>query len=445
MPTTEYASTFPVPRAELADWHRRPGALERMLPPWEETEVERRSGDLEQGEVRLRIPVGPLKLGWTATHEAGVPGEWFRDRQTDGPFRSFVHTHHFEEDPIGSRLRDEIEWASAAPDWLLRPRMDRGFRFRHHRLGEDLRRHHGVRPRRIVVAGATGLVGSELVAFLGGGGHQVDRMVRRSAGPGEIAWDPEAGTLDPGALEGADAVIVLSGASVATRWSDAARADILRSRVTTTDLVARTLASLDRKPSVLIVASAVGWYGDHRGAPLDESSPPGTKGFLHEVCAAWEAAAEPARAAGIRVVHPRIGVALSPRGGALAELLTPARLGLGGPVGDGRQPFPWIALDDLLYLLHWLLDAPVSGPVNAVAPNRVDQRTFAAALGKVLGRPAGLPLPAAAVQLGFGAMGKEVLLGGAEIEPRVARDAGFRWSFPDLEPALRFLLGAESK
>lgn len=443
MSTAVYTSVVPVPRAELAAWHARPGALERMLPPWDATEVVSRSGDLAAGEVRLRVPVGPLSLGWTATHEGGVPGEWFRDRQSDGPFRSFVHTHRFADDPAGARLSDELEWTSAAPDWALRPRLDRTFRFRHVRLAEDLRRHHGVRPRRIVVAGASGLVGQELVAFLGGGGHRVDRLVRRAAGPGEIAWDPDAGTLDAAALEGADAVIVLSGASVATRWTDAARAEIVRSRVATTGLVARTLAGLSRPPPVLIVASAVGWYGDHRGAPLDEASAPGTAGFLHEVCAAWEAAADPARAAGIRVVHPRIGVVLTPRGGALGQLLLPARLGLGGPLGDGTQPFPWIAMDDLVHLLHWALDAPVSGPLNAVAPTRVDQRGFAATLGEVLGRPAGLPLPAAAVKLGFGRMGEEVLLQGAVLDPRVAREGGFRWSFPELAPALRFLLGVD--
>jgi hypothetical protein len=293
---------------------------------------------------------------------------------------------------------------------------------------------------RVAVTGATGLVGSALVTALRAAGHRVDRVSRRPPRPGttDIQWDPARGRLDPRALEGADAVVHLAGESIAAgRWTASAKARIRESRVGGTRLVADTLAGLDRRPRVLVSASAIGYYG-HRGSEaLTEDSPPGT-GFLAEVARAWEAAADPARAAGIRVVHPRLGIILAGQGGALPQMLRPFRLGLGGPIGGGRQYWSWIALADVIRVVELVLAVEsFAGPVNAVAPAPVTNREFARALGRALARPTLVPLPAPAVRLLMGEMGQALLLDSARVLPRRLERAGFRFRHPDLASALR--------
>lgn len=297
---------------------------------------------------------------------------------------------------------------------------------------------------RIAVTGATGLIGRALVRALAAAGHRVDRVSRRAPAPGstDVQWDPERGRLDPQALAGIDAAVHLAGESIAAgRWTSTVRARIRESRVGGTRLLAATLARLDPPPRVLVSASAVGYYGDRGDEPLDEASPPGS-GFLADVAREWEAAAEPARAAGIRVVTPRIGLVLAREGGALGRMLLPFRLGLGGVVGSGRQYWSWITLPDLVRVLERALeDASLAGPVNAVAPGPVTNREFTRTLGRVLGRPAVLPLPAAAVRVLLGEMGEALLLGGARVLPRRLERAGFQFQHPGLEGALRAVLG----
>jgi uncharacterized protein (TIGR01777 family) len=234
----------------------------------------------------------------------------------------------------------------------------------------------------------------------------------------------------------------LAGESLsAHRWTEAQKARIRDSRTDGTRLIAEGLAQLERPPRVLVSASAVGYYGDAGAAPLDESAPPG-EGFLPEVCQAWEEAASPARARGLRVVNARLGVVLSPAGGALAKMLPAFRLGAGGPIGSGEQVMSWIALDDVLYaILRLIIDPRLEGPVNLTAPLAVTQRELAATLGAVLHRPSRLPLPAAAVRVMFGELGEAVLLGGARVQPRRLSEVGFAFTRPRLEDALRHLLG----
>jgi len=299
-------------------------------------------------------------------------------------------------------------------------------------------------PQRVVITGASGLVGSSLAGFLATRGHRVDGLVRRppEAGSTDIRWDPATGTIDAAALEGADAVVHLAGESIAAgRWTPAHKRVVLRSRTDGTRLLAETLARLRRPPRVLISASAVGYYGDRGAEPLSEDSAAG-RGFLADVCQAWEAAADPARRAGIRVVHPRIGMVLAAAGGALARMLTPFKLGLGGVVGNGRQYMSWIALDDLVGALHHLIFTDsISGPVNAVAPGPVTNREFTKTLSRVLRRPTLVPLPAPMVRLLFGEMGQALLLDGARVLPARLQASGFRFLYPDLESALRSELG----
>ena len=291
----------------------------------------------------------------------------------------------------------------------------------------------------VVLTGASGLIGSALAPALESAGHQV-RCLRHG-----VDWDPAAGTIEKAAFDGAEAVIHLAGQSLAQRWSAALKVQIRASREAGTRLIAKTLAGLANPPKVLLSASAVGWYGDGGDRELDEDAAGGT-GFLAEVCAAWEAAAEPARAAGIRVAHPRLGVVLSAWGGALAKMLPPFRLGLGGRLGSGRQWMSWITLDDAVAaLMHLLGDERLAGPVNLAAPQPVTNAAFTAALGQALGRPAIAAVPAAALRLLMGEMADEMLLASQRAVPKRLLAAGFEFRWPQLPAALSGLLAPEAQ
>jgi uncharacterized protein (TIGR01777 family) len=298
----------------------------------------------------------------------------------------------------------------------------------------------------ILVSGSTGLIGSSLVPFLTTGGHRVVRMVRTldRAGEDVVSWDPAGGQLDASRLEGLDAVVHLAGENLATRrWNAEQKARIRHSRVESTRLLCQALGQLKNPPRVLISASAVGYYGSRGDSWLDENSTSG-EGFLAEVCRGWEAASQPAASAGIRVVNLRLGVVLSPDGGALASMLTPFRLGLGGPIGSGEQFMSWIALDDVLGAIYHALATPgVQGPMNAVAPHPVTNREFTKTLGHVLWRPTIFPLPAFVARLAFGEMAEALLLASVRVQPRALLSTGYRFRSPTLEPALRHLLGRE--
>jgi len=298
---------------------------------------------------------------------------------------------------------------------------------------------------RILFAGSTGLIGPALVPFLSASGHAVIRLVRSEAPPaGAIErWDPEAGTLDRAALEGLEAVVHLAGEDISRGgWTAAKKARIRQSRVEGTALLARTLASLDRPPAVLACASAIGYYGDRGDETLTEESAPGS-GFLASVCRDWEAAAAPAAEAGMRVLHLRFGVVLSAAGGALARMLGPFRMGMGGPIGSGRQYVSWIAMDDVLEAINHLLSNPtLHGPVNVASPKAVTQLEFARMLGRVLGRPTVLAVPAFGMRLMFGEMATEVLLASQRLEPAGLLSSGYEFRYPELEPALRHVLAA---
>ena len=298
----------------------------------------------------------------------------------------------------------------------------------------------------IVLSGSHGLIGSALASVLAGRGHRVIRLVRGrpASSPQEIGWDPAAGTIDGRALEGAEAVIHLAGASVAKgRWTAARKALIRESRVGSTRLLARTLARLTRRPRVLICASAVGYYG-HRGDEiLVEESVPG-QGFLAEVCQEWEAAAEAARQAGIRVVHLRTGLVLAPAGGALATMLPVFRLGLGGRFGSGRQWMSWITLDDEVdAIAHALNRDTLQGPVNLVSPQPVTNREFTSTLARILRRPAVFAVPGAALRVVIGEAAGE-LLGSQRAHPARLLGGGYTFRYPELDAGLRHLLAAGS-
>jgi uncharacterized protein (TIGR01777 family) len=454
MPRIHSVSAMPVSRDALYAWHARPGAFGRLAPPWQDMHGLEQQGGIENGaRTRFVVRKGPLNLEWVALHENHIAGQCFTDVQERGPFASWRHDHRFVSLGEGtSRLEDTVQYelpGGALGRWVagraIEADLARLFTFRHERTRTDLQRHARFAEAghlRILVTGASGLVGRALVPFLTTGGHEVVRLVRRRPGPGELAWDPERGQLDPEALEGFDAVVHLAGEGIADgRWSASRKASILASREQGTDLLARTLAGLKRPPSVLVAASAIGYYGARDDESVDEESPAG-EGFLAEVCRRWEQATLPAKAAGIRVVNLRTGIVLTPTGGALARMLPPFQVGLGGPVGSGKQGMSWIGLDDLVGAIQFSLFTPsLAGPVNATAPAPESSLAFARTLGKVLGRPAVLPLPSAAVIALFGEMGQALLLDGARVLPTRLLDAGFEFECPLLEGALRREMG----
>jgi len=292
--------------------------------------------------------------------------------------------------------------------------------------------------RSVAITGATGLIGGALGAHLRAQGWTV-RGISRS-GDEAIRWDPAAGELDGAALEGVDAVVHLAGENVAGRWSDAKKRRIMESRVKGTTLIAQTLAGLERPPSVLVSASATGYYGDRGDDRLTEAEPSG-EGFLAEVCVAWEASAAPAAAAGIRVVHPRIGIVLAGEGGALAAMKTPFKMGVGGKIGSGEQLMPWVHIDDIVHMIAFALErSELSGPFNAVAPAPVTNAAFTKALGKVLSRPTFMPLPGGLAKLAMGEAADEMLLSSTGAVPSVLQSLGYEWRHPELHGALQAAL-----
>ena len=411
---------------------------------------------LERGSrVTLRLSLGPFGIRWIAEHGASVAGRSFIDRQVAGPFAEWEHRHCFEPAVAGkTTLIDDVRyelpggWFALPARPFARRELERLFAYRQRVTAVDLGWHrlYGGKPMKVAVTGATGLVGSALVPFLLGGGHEVVPLRRTSGASGgdggAPGWDPRTGALSAGVADGLDAVIHLAGENIAAgRWTAARKARIRDSRVHGTRQLAEALAGLADPPQTLVVASAIGFYGDRSDAVLDESSAPG-EGFLPDVCQAWEAASAPAREVGIRVVHLRIGIVLTPAGGALGQMLFPFRMGVGGVIGSGRQYMSWVALDDVLGgVLHALRAEDLAGPVNMVAPNPVTNREFTKTLGRVLRRPTIFPLPAFGARLAFGEMADALLLASTRVDPARLREGGFAFGHPHLEDALRHVLG----
>ena len=453
-----YSSELPASASAAFDWHLRPGAFERLAPPWQRVQVLKRSGSIQAGgQVLVRVYSSPMPTTWLVEHHDFIPGKQFADRLMQGPFKAWRHQHRIEPvDEHTCKLTDHIEYAlpmgglgSALGGGMVKRELERTFAYRHQLLAADLKaqqaaRDAGLGPLRIGLTGAHGLIGESLTDLLTTTGHTVipiTRAASRSAGHDIIIWDPRASSLDPAAFQKVDAVIHLAGESIMGRWNAAKKQRIRDSRVQGTSLLAKTLASLDSKPRAFICASAIGYFGDRGDESLTEQSPPG-QGFLADVCRQWEDAAQPAADAGIRVAHARFGLVLHPQGGGLKQILPIFKLGLGGVLGSGDQFWSWVSLNDVTAILHQALyDDRLAGPINVVSPEPPTNRAFTKTLGRVLRRPTVFPVPRFAARAVIGPFADEGLLASQRVIPEKLTRANYRFRDPQLEPALRLMLG----
>lgn len=460
MNTQSFQRTLTIPASvgELFAWHERDGAFERLTPPWESVRVIDRKGTIHDSDTTtLQMKVGPFKIRWVAEHHDFKLNEQFCDLQVKGPFRHWDHTHRFEGSENTATLTDHIAIAlpGGAIGRLLGGRsvtrkLARVFAYRHRLFRQDVEAHHQHREAptmHVAITGASGLIGSSLQALLTTGGHRVTSLVRRKAASDrEAQWDPATGLVDLDALKDVDAVIHLAGDNIAQgRWTQAKKQKIRDSRVAATDNLVSSFSKLSKTPRIFICASAIGFYGDRGTETLDENAAVGD-GFLAEVVKDWEQAATTATSLGCRVVLARLGVVLSPAGGALKKMLTPFKFGVGGRIGSGQQMMSWVSLNDAVGAIHHaLMNDTIEGPMNVTSPAAVTNRTFTKTLATTLRRPAIFPMPAFAAKLIFGEMAEELLLSSTHVTPTKLTNTGYVFREPELGEALRWMLGGMSE
>jgi uncharacterized protein (TIGR01777 family) len=439
---------------KVFDWHMRDGAFERLSPPWESVSLEDPGTGVTEGSRRVvATRMGPLSSRWVMRHEDVRPGRQFVDVMERGPFSEWHHTHSFIDSGPGEsiledRIRFRLPWGAignAVAGAYVEKQLTRLFGYRHRITVDDLnadRKAKELGNMRILMTGATGLIGSSLTPFLTTGGHAVTGLRRGKGDSGSKSWDPATGAIDPDAVDCADAIIHLAGENIgAGRWTESRKRELRDSRVGPTRALCEALAKLDSPPRILIVASAIGYYGNRGDEWLDETSKPG-KSFLADLVRDWEQATEAAVQKGIRVVNLRFGIILTPKGGALQKLLLPFKLFVGGVIGSGQQYWSWVGIDDVIGAIHHALtDSSLQGPVNVVAPHPVTNREFTMTLARVLSRPAILPLPAFAARLALGEMADELLLASSRIRPTKLQASSYQFRNSDLEQTLRHLLG----
>lgn len=452
------SSSIHVPVQELEAWHHAPGAFQRLTPPWERLRIIEEPAEIADGtQAVISMKAGPFWTKWIAEHQDCLPGESFTDVQVKGPFAHWKHIHRFQSayDADRSTLTDDIEFRMPM-GWLgnvfggpfVRRKLERTFRYRHAMTTMDLERRANEpsgqdRALTVLITGATGMVGTALEAFLRMRGHRVRRVTRDPKRPTDVQWDISAGEMDLSSDEKLDAVVHLAGENIASgRWSAKRKKRILESRRQGTRLLCKTLASLDCPPKVLVSASGANYYEQGTDEFQDEAAPQGNS-FLSDVCKVWEEETASAKSAGIRVVNMRLGVIISPAGGALAKMLPAFQLGVAGRLGSGDQRMAWIALDDVIDIMHRAIqDERYEGAVNAVAPQSPTNREFTKTLAKALRRPALIPVPSLALKAAFGKeMANETLLADLAIAPGKLEQLGYPYRFPDIDGALRFTLG----
>lgn len=466
MPVFEKTCDFDFPVEGLFQYHANPGALARLVPPWQSVVVEKRSDSLEVGsEVELTMRMMGIPMRWLARHTQLHPPNSFTDVQVRGPFRSWTHQHLFSSlSSTSSRLTDRIHFDSGI--WGVRPVADRAivgmlktvFDYRHQTTLSDMlfKRYLDTqcktsgRSLRIAVTGSTGMIGRRLVDLIAVMGHQPVCIVRSSnvshreqlpVNAQVVSFDKQSGFSDLNIANGLHAVIHLGGKSIASaRWSQAVKSELIDSREKHTAELVRHLGALEQPPEAFVCASGVGLYGERGSDPVVEDDPPGDD-FLATMAMKWESAAMSYQKYG-RVAIGRLGVVLHPREGALNRMLLPFKMGIGGPLGSGRQYWSWIDIDDAASaFLYLAMNSDCSGPFNLVSPDTVTNRAFSKVLATVLHRPCLIPTPAIALRLALGEMADALLLTSTRAMPDRLLHAGFPFRGRTLEDSLRRILG----
>jgi len=465
MYTFKKLSSLACSQEQLFQYHANPGALNRLIPPWESVVIEKRGDSLSVNtEVVLRNSLFGIPLRWHARHTQLDAPRYFQDIQLSGPFKTWIHDHRFEEaGGDASVLQDSVQYEMKIEPFgklglpLVRSKLEAMFAYRHDTTKADLmlqaflRERVGNKRMRVGITGSSGLIGRRLVDLLSVLGHHVVRILRPSSqdrpldfalNAESVVWSEASGFSNPGAMEGLDAVVHLSGQGIASsRWNNATKQAIRNSRVQGTRSLVEGLCKLGSPPKALVCASGVGVYGDREAEVLDESAPAGND-FLADLARDWEEAAMEYERSGNRVAIGRLGIALHPQHGALAKLLLPFRFGLGGILGSGRQYWSWIHVDDAAAaFLYLAANEQCHGPTNLVAPEQTDNRTFVRTLGKVLHRPTLLPVPAFALRMIVGEMADAMLLASTRAECKKLSDTGFPFRARTLESCFKHLLG----
>lgn len=456
--TFERKTTLPVPQQDALNWHARPGAFQRLSPPWQAIDLVKPNDGIAAGATLImKLLLGPVGLYWHALHIPTEGYEGFCDIQTKGPFAKWKHDHIFQpKSDTESVLLDRVSfrlplWPLSHPiaGWAVRKMLDRMFNYRHATTEEDLKRHRSYKdaPRlKIAISGASGMIGQALSAFMTTGGHHVIHLVRRPAKTeNEAQWDPERGIVDLDKIEGLDALVHLAGESIAGgRWSTGFKTKVFESRVSSTRLILSSCAKLKQPPRQFLSASAVGIYGAQRMDTCSEEASAGTD-FLAHVCKHWEEETLKAETQGMQTTIARFGIVLSPRGGALKKMLLPFQMGVGGALGKGEQWMSWVSLSDAVYALHeMLMRDDLRGAFNVTAPSPCSNKDFTKTLGSVLKRPTLIPVPSFAIKAALGEMGEDLLLKGVSAPPTRLEAAGFKFSHPQLRAALEHELGLQA-
>lgn len=442
------------PVGRVFKWHAQDGAILRLTPPWAPLKMIRRKGTgIDKGvTVVFEIKIAGIPMKWEARHIEYKENELFKDCQVKGPFALWEHTHRFAgQDGSRTVMSDEVKfklplgWLSKPFYGYARKEFERMFQYRHRVLKHDLEHHaDGESKKRILISGAGGTIGNALVPFLKTCGHEVVRLVRSRAqkGPDTLFWNPDEGVLDLEQAGHFDAVINLNGIDISRgRWTNRQKRRIIASRTNPTRLLVEKMAQLKIKPEVFLSASAIGYYGDVIDAPLTEDSDNGAC-FIAKVCRRWENQSKAAQNGGIRTAQLRIGIVLTPAGGALQRMVLPFKLGCGVRIAHGRQYMSWISMDDLLSAVLYIINTPqIEGPVNLTAPNPVTNDRFSKTLAGIFSKKVYFYLPRFAARILWGQMGKETLLASANVKPQKLLAHGFSFQHNTLVSALKDVLG----
>ncbi|HJM44901.1 MAG TPA: TIGR01777 family oxidoreductase [Candidatus Poseidoniaceae archaeon] len=436
-------------------WFEYEGSFRRLMPPWEVTEEVKADKTIQEGAIRIfKFPFGPIKMKWIAKHTVYAPPNQFKDIMLKGPFKTWEHEHNFTTKGNSTIVKDSVKYqvplgslGNFFAGGNIKKRVERMFISRELRLIRDLEKHKNFaleKRKKILIAGSSGMIGTQLAAFLDTGGHEIWKLVRSEIKPesNEIYWDPIKKILNADDIEGFDAIIHLGGAGIGDkRWTKKRKKLIQDSRRLSTKLLSKTICLLKQKPSVYLVASAIGIYGNREDEELTENSQPGI-GFLTDTTLAWESYTKSVKKIGVRVINIRTGIVLSATGGALKQMLFPWKMGAGGPIGGGKQWMSWISLDDQIYAInHLIMNEKCNGIYNLTSPNPVRQKIFSKTLGRVLRRPAFAPIPKLPMRILFGELATPLLFEGQKVLPKRILESGFSFVHENLENALRDSLG----